>query len=178
MKQLTVWTVFLLVLACGAPTPSITPQPTPSTTPHPTPSLGPTASPAPTLSPSPAPTLSRVVTRELEGWTPVCGDVPTVDCFGVAALFVNNLARSQGSVLQESGGVVSVEPRPDCPLVPDWADPRFCWQASAPTSRGEVCMVVARQTDLVGRFGFGQVGGGNFSGPIEMPGQPTRPPCV
>jgi hypothetical protein len=81
---------------------------------------------------------SAPVTVKIGDWTASCDGVPAGDCQGVAALFINNLARSGASVLRESGAKLSVEPRPSCPAVPEWADPSFCWQASARVSSGTV----------------------------------------
>jgi hypothetical protein len=107
-------------------------------------------------------------------WSARCEGVGSGDCEGVAALFVNNLARSWKSVFDQSGGMLSVEPRPDCPAVPDWADPSFCWQASALVWSGPICMVVARQT-ISRPLGFGQVGGDEMTGRAGHPatGWPT-----
>jgi hypothetical protein len=130
--------------------------------------------------PEPSPTLSAAVTRapatatptlpathvpvlQVGDWSAGCDGVGPDDCQGVAALFVNNLARSQQSVFEQSGGTLSVEPRPDCPIVPDWADPGFCWQASALVPSGSICMVIARQGPSR-PDGFGQVGGDDMAG--------------
>lgn len=163
MKLIAVSTVVLLVLVCGAPTPSPTPEPTS----------------VPTASSSPAPTLPLVVTRVLDGWTPVCAGVPYADCHGVAAVFVNNLARNGSWVLEQSGGIVTVTPRPVCPPFDGSQDPTFCWQASAAITDGSVCMVVARQTEAVmGFWWFGQVGGDEMAGPAIPSGLAPRSPCI
>jgi hypothetical protein len=109
-------------------------------------------------------------------WTASCIGVSQTDCEGIASLFINNLARSWKSVFDESGGRVSVEPRPDCPAIPEWADGSFCWEAEARVSTGAVCMVVARQMDPVkAGAGFGQVGGDEMTGRAGGPpeGWPT-----
>ena len=116
------------------------------------------------------------ITVKVGDWTASCQGVPADDCEGVAGLFINNLARSGASVLLEGGGKVSVEPRPFCPAVPEWADPTFCWQATAKTSTGIVCMVVARQADpATAGSRFGQVGGDVMTGFLGGPpvGWPT-----
>jgi hypothetical protein len=117
--------------------------------------------------PTPTPTLTTV---KVGHWSARCEGVATADCEGVAALFVNNLARSSQSVFDESGGMLSVEPRPDCPAVPDWADPSFCWQATASATSGPICMVVAKQT-VSGSLGFGQVGGDDMTGRLGPAGK-------
>jgi len=89
------------------------------------------------------------------------------------ALFINNLARSHDSVLTESGGALWVEPRPECPPLPDWADPTQCWQAAAVVADGEVCMIIARGP---GSLGFGQVGGDDMAGRLVDP--PGWPECL
>lgn len=107
-------------------------------------------------------------------WTATCVGVWPADCTGIAAVFVNNLAWSGESVLRDSGGRVSIAPRPDCPVVPEWADGGVCWQASASVPTGRVCMVVARQ-NVQDAFGFGQVGGDDLTGRLggPPPGWPT-----
>jgi hypothetical protein len=119
---------------------------------------------------------SAPVTVKVGDWAASCDGVPTGDCQGVAALFINNLAWSGASVLRESGGKLSVEPRPSCPAVPEWADPSFCWQATARVSSGTVCMVVARQANPASTWErFGQVGGDDMTGRLGGPpaGWPT-----
>ena len=109
-------------------------------------------------------------------WTASCEGVPADDCEGIAGLFINNLAWSGASVLRESGGKLSVAPRRSCPAVPEWADPSFCWQATARISTGTVCMVVARQSDpAVAGSRFGQIGGDDMTGRFGGPpvGWPT-----
>jgi hypothetical protein len=118
------------------------------------------------------------VTLKVGDWTASCRGVPADDCQGVAGLFINNLAWSGAWVLLESGGRLSVEPRPLCPAVPEWADPSFCWQATAKVSTGTVCMVVARQSDpATAGSRFGQVGGDVMTG---LGGGPpvVRPTCT
>jgi hypothetical protein len=67
-----------------------------------------------------------------------------------------------------------------CPVVQDFIDPSYCWQAMAPTRSGRVCMVVGRQTDAVPPesrlFGFGQVGGDDLTGRMVTP--ENWPLCV
>ena len=108
-------------------------------------------------------------------WSAICEGVGTGDCEGVAALFVNNLAWSGKSVFDQSGGIVSVTPRPECPAVPDYADPAFCWQATALVPSGPICMVVARLT-VAGPRGFGQAGGDDLTG--RAIGPPNWPICT
>jgi hypothetical protein len=123
-----------------------------------------------------------VVQRELEGWQVTCLDVEFVDCHGVAALFANNLARNWQWVQEQSGGVVTVMPRPACPDFGDTfgatQDPSFCWQASATVADGQVCMVVARQTHPVMGFEFGQVGGDEMAGLAVPSDYQPKNPCV
>ncbi len=109
----------------------------------------------------------------------MCEGVPLVDCYGVAALFVNNLARNWSWVLDESGGIVTVTPRPVCPPFDGSQDPSFCWQASAAIADGSVCMVVARQTEAVmGFWWFGQIGGDEMAGPASAPEYTPRFSCT
>jgi hypothetical protein len=142
----------VLVAACAAP------APTPNLT------EAPTVDPAPTVAETPEPTATpAAVTVRAGDWTATCDGVPDDDCQGVAALFVNNLARNWQWVFDQSGGKLSVEPRPKCPTVREWADPDFCWQATALVSTGSICMVIARQGPAR-PAGFGQVGGDNVTG--------------
>jgi hypothetical protein len=49
-------------------------------------------------------------------------------------------------VFDLSGGLLSVEPRPACPAMVAWADPRFCWQATAALDTTKtICMAVAKR---------------------------------
>jgi hypothetical protein len=195
MHRLVVAAAFLLAVACAAPTPTpstvptlaptLTPPPTPTTsptthpTPYPTQTPAPTAPVSPTVTPTatgPTPRLPGVVQRELEGWQVTCVDVEFVDCHGVAALFVNNLAWNTGWVLDQSGGMVTVAARRDCPALEHF-DATSCWQARAPIEVGDVCMVVARQLpEIAWKFGFGQVGGDDLTGRLGPP--PNWPLCV
>jgi len=144
-------TVAILVFgACAAPAPTPVLTAAPALTPAPT-----TVTPAPTATPAPV--------VQVGDWSASCDRVDTDDCQGVAAFFVNNLARSQRSVFEQSGGTLSVEPRPECPAVPGWADSDFCWQATALVSGGSICMVIARQGPSR-PVGFGQVGGDDMTG--------------
>lgn len=187
MHRLVVAAALILVVACAAPTPTPSAGPTfsPTATPPPTPTHAPAPTAAPTPTPTttgPTPTLSRPVQQELEGWQVTCVDVEFVDCHGVAALFVNNLAWSTGAIHDQSAGQVTVTPRPECPSVQDYIDPTFCWQASAPTNDGRVCMIVGRQLPVVPadarRFGFGQVGGDDLTGRLHSSSDPTPQPCI
>jgi hypothetical protein len=93
-------------------------------------------------------------------WQASCGAVEPAVCQGVAALAINNLAWNRPT------GVLTVESRPACPQVPDWADGSRCWQVYAPVSTGTVCMVVAkRSTD----HQYAQVAG-DVPGRASLPG--------
>ena len=151
----------VLLGACATPSPSTIPT------------AAPTVSPAPTLTETPAPTATPAAVVQVGEWSAECDRVEADDCRGVAALFVNNLARSGQWVFEQSGGTLSVEPRPECPALPDWADPAFCWQATVLVSTGPLCMVIARQGPSR-PVGFGQVGGDDMSGraggtPVDWP---------
>ena len=130
-------------------------------------------------SPLPGPTPLPSAVPILEGWLPTCSDVPEPACSGVAALFALNLGRTSRRVQVDSGGVITVTARPECPPMPDWMVPGMCWQASAETLHGRICMVVAEQGPSVpadSRFGYGQVGGDVFG----VVGEPAEewPMCV
>lgn len=159
--RLLVTVAIFVVEACAAPVPS------------PILSAAPALTPAPTMATPPTTTTPAPVVQVGE-WSAECFGVGADDCQGVAALFVNNLARSQQWVLEQSGGALSVDPRPDCPPVPGWADPGFCWQATALVSGGSICMVIARQGPSR-PVGFGQVGGDDMTGRAGDPpeGWPT-----
>jgi hypothetical protein len=162
MYRLAALAALIVAIGCGAPVPTAVPSPEPTT--------------------NPRPTLSSAVQQELKGWQVTCTEVEFADCHGVAALFVNNLAWSTSSIHEASGGLVTVTTRPECPDVQDYIDPSFCWQASATADTQLVCMVIGRQLPIVPedarRFGFGQVGGDDYSGRITVPGAPTMAPCI
>ena len=146
MKRLAFIAVALLVVACGSPAPS-----------------------APTVVASSQPTDIVVsgtgATVRFDDWTATCAGVAAHECEGVAALFANNLARNGKWVLDESGGRIAVEARSACPAVPDWADPRQCWQATALVAAGPICMVIAGWPKADGATStFGQVGGDEMAG--------------
>ena len=152
----------VLLGACATPTPT------------PTPTAAPVATQAPTMIAIPTPSASLAESVKIGDWSADCDGVATDDCEGVAALFVNNLARSWHWVFDQSGGTLSVEPRPQCPTLPDWADGGYCWQVTASVRSGSICMVVARQTRTL-PLGFGQVGGDEMTGRAGGPakGEPT-----
>jgi hypothetical protein len=114
---------------------------------------------------------------EVGEWVATCVDVAVPKCKGVAQLFVNNLAWNGSQVFAESGGRVTVTPRPQCPPMADYNDASFCWQARASITDREVCMVIAHHKDWVpGHLRYGQVGGDDMTSraiPI-----PDYPPCV
>jgi hypothetical protein len=114
-------------------------------------------------------------TVEVGEWTATCLDVPTADCTGIAGLFINNLAWSGQSILDQSGGKLFVVPRADCPTMPTWVDGPSCWQALTDITDRQVCMVIARQT-ISSPFGFAQVGGDEMSGRAVPP--VGYPECV
>ncbi len=151
MKRLVLPALLALVAACAAPAPPVTPTPSEAAA-H-------------------SPTASPVATVRVGDWSASCDGVSVADCQGVASLFVNNLAWSGTEVLRDSGGKLSVTPRPHCPAVPSYIDASFCWQATASRPSGSVCMVIARQADPAkAGFDFGQVGGD------DMAGQAVGPP--
>lgn len=109
-------------------------------------------------------------------WTASCGTVKEKVCRGVAALFVNNLARQQLLVHEASAGKLAVERRSECPATPKGFRDKTCWQASAEGPDGSVCMVVAQMTEPLrekarSELGYGQIGGdamaGRAGGPDE-----------
>ncbi|MFN8622913.1 MAG: hypothetical protein U0869_19420 [Chloroflexota bacterium] len=145
----------------------------------PSPAASPSISSTPSgasLGPSADAARGAVLTLRLGDWTARCVEVPETDCRGAAGLFINNLARSWQSVLDDTGGRITVVPRPTCPRVPDWADPSFCWQVSAEVPDAPVCMVVARQDPPRDGGGFGQVGGDDLTGRAAVPS--PWPGCV
>lgn len=165
MKVLAAAAVALLVVgACASPAPTA-PASSPAGTP-----IQPASN-----APSPGPTVLGVsgtgATVRSDGWTSRCSAVQVDDCDGVARLFVNNLARSWKGVFDASGGRIVVEARAACPSsLPDWADSASCWQATAPASTGDVCMVIARHPKAEGAVStFGQVGGDEMTGRLGGP---------
>lgn len=153
----------VLAGACATPTPS----------PGPVESAGISLPPAPTRIETVGPTAAPLPSVVVGDWSAKCERVEPSDCEGVALLFVNNLARGWQAVFDQSGGVLTVAARADCPAAPDWAVPDVCWQATAVMTDGPICMVVARQLQPA-EIGFGQVGGDDMSGrlggpPVEWP---------
>ncbi len=146
---LAVSAVVVLAASCAAPTPTLTSAPAVIST------------PAPTATPEPATTPELTVA--VGQWSVRCDGIDATECQGVAALFVNNLAWSGDSVFELSGGTVTVQRRLECPVVPHWADPSSCWQATALVPDGPVCMVVGRRTDVTPPA-YGQVGGSDLTG--------------
>lgn len=150
----TLAALVVFVIACATATP--TPPP---------PSSSPTA-PAPSVVPSsPAATAPPLMVRAGD-WMATCDDVPENECRGVAGLFANNLAWNWKRVFDVSGGKVEVTNRSACPaMLPGWADPASCWQATAQTELEPVCMVIARWPKVEGAaLRFGQVGGDEMAG--------------
>jgi hypothetical protein len=127
---------------------------------------------------SPSPTSSPFVPNLMVGdWSVRCQDLPVTECQGVAALFVNNLARNWASVFEQTSGRLTAVVRPDCPSLPAWADPTRCWQVSGAAASGPVCMVIAKETVPSRSLPYGQVGGDIYTGRAGPP--PTGwPPCV
>jgi hypothetical protein len=157
---LVVSAVVVLAASCAAPTPTLTPAPAVISTP---------ASTAP-----PIPTATPRITVDVGERSARCDGVGATECRRVAALFVNTLAWSGDSVFEQSGGNVTVKSRPECPILPHWADPSTCWQATAVVPDRAVCMVVGRRTD-VSPPAYGQVGGDDLTGRAGGPpkGWPT-----
>ncbi len=148
-RSVEVLAMVALAVSCGAPMPTLTSAPAVIST------------PVPTATPEPTPTPGLTV--QVGRWDARCDGVDATECQGVAALFVNNLAWSGDSVFELSGGTVTVQRRLECPVVPHWADPSSCWQATALVPDGPVCMVVGRRTDVTPPA-YGQVGGSDLTG--------------
>lgn len=131
--------VVALLVATGACTSPVTPTPSgvlPSSATN-------TATPTQTLAPNPT-------TVDVGGITVTCVDVDSSACKDVAAVAISNLGRG----VPPDG--VMVAARPVCPVVPDWADGSFCWQARFVSTANPLCMVIAERPTL---GGYGQVGG-------------------
>jgi hypothetical protein len=95
-------------------------------------------------------------------------DVAEVDCTGASERFINLLARSTDDVFDQSGGLLTVEPRPVCPPVPEWADGADCWQVTANdaflASDQPWCMVIAKRSSDTRYPPYVQVGGPDGTG--------------
>lgn len=133
------------------------------------------SSPSPVATPSPAPTaIPTVVIGE---WSSQCVDVEEADCVGASERFINLLARGHQAVFDQSGGVLTVRPRPVCPPVPDWADGSYCWQVTAvgaSLSSGEsLCMVIAKRSTDTRYPPYVHVGGPTGG----RAGEPEGPSC-
>lgn len=138
---------------------------------------GETWSPSPatsSLGPTPVPTVM------IGEWTSRCMDVKLVDCRGASERFLNLLARGHQAVFDQSGGHLTVRPRPACPPVPDWADGSYCWQVTADgatTSTGEPwCMVIAKRSTDTRYPPYVKVGGPDGVGMAIVVPRPL-PPC-
>jgi hypothetical protein len=159
VKRIVAAVIVLLVAGCAPiPTPTQT-----ATLPSTETTTIPTASSVPSASGTPAVTSNPTAVVKVNRWSADCYGVPVAACEGVAALFINNLARSGDQLFSESHGVIAVGPRSECPRIPKWADANFCWQATALIASGPVCMVVAKQKSPR-RLEYGQVGGSVISG--------------
>lgn len=88
--------------------------------------------------PANAPETAQIVT--VDGWSATCLEVESETCRRVALLAINNLGRNRPA------GVLTVQNRRSCLMVPSWADGTRCWQADIPVGTGSVCMVIARRT--------------------------------
>jgi hypothetical protein len=138
---------------------------------------GETWSPSPAtswLAPSPVPTVM------IGEWASRCMDVKLVDCRGASERFLNMLARGHQAVFDQSGGHLTVSPRPVCPPVQEWADGSFCWQVTADgatTSSGEPwCMVIAKRSTDQRYPPYVKVGGPDGVG-NAMVAPSRQPPC-
>lgn len=111
-------------------------------------------------------------------WSVRCHGVADADCAGAAERFVNLLAWSSDGVFDATGGVLTVQPRPVCPPVPEWADGPYYWEVTAmrslPTG-GDWCMVIAKHSSDERYPPYVHVGGpdgtGSFGG--TPPGWPS-----
>ena len=109
-----------------------------------------------------------------DSWTAQCNGTKESVCRGVAALFVNNLARQKPRVHDASAGELAVERRSACPKTPKGFRDNTCWQATAEGPDGPVCMVVAKMTDALREkarsdLGYGQIGGDEMTGAAGEP---------
>ena len=121
---------------------------------------------------------TRVEVPNTDGaWVAECRNVARADCEGIAALFVNNLARNHQWIHDESGGLVRVSPASICPEPPDWAVAGGCWRAEAPAVTTRACMLIARLQDgELATHPFGQIGGDEFTG-LAGAAAPGTNPC-
>ena len=120
------------------------------------------ASAGPVATQSAPPTT--VPTAAVGDWTARCLGVEKADCIGASERFINLLAWAGPAVFEQSGGALTVEPRPICPPVRDWADGSYCWQVTAEraisSETGEPwCMVIARRSTDTRYPPYVQVGG-------------------
>jgi hypothetical protein len=126
---------------------------------------GPSAAPV-SVEPSPTP---RMLTTGEATWTVTCDATSDADCDGAVGLFVNNLARSWKTILDESGGRLTVEAR-TCPTF-NGLTADACWDVTAIRPNGPVCMVVAYDANDPAYPGYfqigGEAGGGQAGGPPD-----------
>ena len=125
---------------------------------------GSSQTPAVTVLPQPSP---RVITSGRATWTVMCNGASDADCDGAVGLFTINLARSWAMILEQSGGLLAVQPRA-CPTTIDGLTARLCWDVTAAISSGPFCMVVAHNAndsrypdyfEIGGQDGAGRAGG-------------------
>jgi hypothetical protein len=121
------------------------------------------------------PAASRVTTGGT-AWTADCTAASSDDCVGAVELFAINLGRSSEPVFDQSGGQVTLVPRP-CPASGP-VKAAACWDVTAQTTNGPFCMVVAhRATDprypdyfeIGGMDGVGEAGGHPSDWPMCLP---------
>ena len=129
------------------------------------PTSGPSREPATTTDPSPSP--RPITTGELT-WSVVCHATTDSDCDGAVGLFANNLARSWKDIFDESGGRLTLEPRP-CPTF-NGLTASECWDVTAVRPSGPFCMVVAHGANDARYPAFFEIGG------LDGAGRATGPP--
>jgi hypothetical protein len=137
MRAVVIATVALLVAtACASPVPT-GPLGSASVS---SPGASASAEPSPLATSavsSPATSPTTVTAAE---WSATCSAVDPATCSAVATVAFGNLGRSLPP------GVLTVQARPACPQVPDWADGSRCWQVYLPVGDQTVCMVIAKRT--------------------------------
>jgi len=98
-------------------------------------------------------------------WNALCGGASDIECDGVVRLFTTNLGRSWRSIVDQSGGRLTMEPR-SCPLRPDGLTARVCWDVTAVIASGPFCMVVAHDADDPRYAPYFQIGGEDGAGRV------------
>lgn len=111
-----------------------------------------------------------IVTAGRASWVVACGDANVEHCEGAVELFSNNLGRSWATVLEQSNGRLTVEPRA-CPALEGLTVER-CWDVTAVITDGPLCIVVATGADDPRAAEYFQIGGPALGSAVQPSPEP------